>query len=149
MAESPTSEQVKTERPDIQTYIDDNQANLSFDDYIAKALAQVKRDIRDVKGIKWSMVYDEDSLDYFTNTDDEAINKDRLHNVIILLTVAYAFKDYAINRTDEGVWNSVYLAYRADYDRAIEEMKIDVDWDESGEITEGEEEQSTQVSLGR
>ena len=149
MAESPTIEQVKAERTDIQTYVDDNEASLTLDDYIAKALAQVKRDLRDVKGIKWNMVYDSVTADYFLNTDDEAINKDRLHNAIILLTVAYVFKDYSINRQDDGMWNSMFVQYRADYDRAIAEMVIDVDWDESGEVSEGEEYNTTQTFIGR
>ena len=149
MAESPTSAQVTTERPDIQNYIDSNLASLDIDDYIAKALAQVKRDIEDVKGIKWSMIYNETTSDYFLNTDDEAHNKDRIHNVIILLTVAYVFKDYAVTMTDEGTWNSLYINYREDYDRAVKEMKIDVDWNESGEIAEDEELQTTQTFMGR
>jgi hypothetical protein len=149
MAESPTSEQVRAERPDIQNYIDGNDANLDIDDYIARALAQVKRDIEDKKGIKWSMVYNGTTLDYFLDEDDEAHNKDRLHNAIVLLAAAYVFKDYAITRTDDGVWNSMYLSYRSDYDRAIEEMKLSVDWDESGAISEGEEENTTQVFLGQ
>lgn len=149
MAESPTRDQVLIERPDVEEYIVDNPANLDLDDYIGKALAQVKRDVEDVKGIKWSRIYDTTNLLYFLDVDDEAHNKDRVHNLIILLTVAYVFKDYAINRTDEGVWNSMYMSYRGDYDRSLDEVKLSVDWNDSGEITEDEEDQTTQVFQGR
>jgi hypothetical protein len=149
MAESPTRDQILVERPDVQEYVEDNRANLDIDDYIAKALAQVKRDIQDVKGIKWSRIYDATNLIYFLDEDGEAHNKDRVHNLIILLTVAYIFKDYAISRQDDGMWNSMYMGYRADYDRAMDEVKLSVDWDDSGAITECEEEQTTQVFLGR
>ena len=149
MAESPTRDQVLIERSDVETYVEDNPANLSLDDYIAKSLAQVKRDVEDVKGIKWSRIYDTANSIYFKDVDDEAHNKDRVHNLIILLTVAYVFKDYAINRTDEGVWNSMYMSYRGDYDRSLDEVKLSVDWNDSGAITEDEEEQTTQVFMGR
>lgn len=145
MAEKPTTEQLKIERPDIQVYVEGNTANLSLDDYISKALAQVKRDVHDIKGIKWSMVYDLTTNEYFKNTDGDEQNEDRLHNVIILRTVADVFKDYAINRSAEGVWNSMYIAYRADYDLAIEQMKLSVDRDETGTITEDEDNTTTQV----
>jgi hypothetical protein len=149
MAESPTRDQILLERPDIESKIDDNAANLDIDDYISKALAQVKRDIEDVKGIKWAKIYSTTDADYLTDYDGEAHNKDRVHNLIILMTVAYVFKDYAINMTDEGVWNSLYMAYKADYDRALDEVKLSVDWDESGSISECEEEQTTQVFMPR
>lgn len=149
MAESPTREQVLIERSDLETYIEDNPANLDVDDYISKALAQVKRDIEDVKGIKWSRIYNLTDDVYFLDFDDEAHNEDRVLNLVILLTVAYVFKDYAINRTDDAVWNSMYMAYRGDYDRALEEVKLSVDWNDSGAITEDEEEQTTQVFMRR
>lgn len=149
MAESPTREQVLIERPDVEDYIVDNPANLGIDDYISKALAQVKRDVEDVKGIKWPRIYDTANSIYFKDVDDEAHNKDRVHNLIILLTVAYVFKDYAINRTDDAVWNSMYMAYRGDYDRSLDEVKLSVDWNDSGAITEDEEEQTTQVFMSR
>jgi len=149
MAESPTREQVLIERPDLETYIQDNDANLDIDDYVSKALAQVKRDVEDVKGIKWSRVYDTTNSIYFLDADDEAHNKDRIHNLIILLTVAKAFEDFAINRNDDGIINSTYQAYMTRYDRALDEVKLSVDWDDSGEISEGEEEQTTQVFMGR
>ena len=147
MAEKPTTEHVKEERADIETYIIKGDSNLTLSDYIDKSLAQVKRDVRDVKGIKWSMVYDSTAEDYFENTDGEAINKDRLHNAIILLTVAYVFKNYSTNRSDDSTWNLMFQQYMTDYDRAIEEMKIDVDWNESGAITECEENQTTQTFM--
>lgn len=149
MAESPTRDQVLIERSDIEDYVKNNKANLTIDDFIAKSLAQVKRDVQDVKGIKWSRIYNETDQIYFLDFDDEAHNKDRVHNLIILLTVAYVFKDYAVNRTDEAVWNSMYMAYRGDYDRALDEVKLSVDWNDSGAITEDEEEQTTQVFMGR
>jgi hypothetical protein len=154
MAESPTREQVLIERSDVETYIENNEANLSLDDYISKSLAQVKRDIEDVKGIKWARIYNsaDDAPtypDYFLDVDDEAHNKDRVHNLIILLTVAYVFKDYAINRTDDAVWSSMYMAYRGDYDRSLDEVKLSVDWNDSGVITEDEEEQTTQNFMVR
>jgi len=154
MAESPTREQVLIERPDIAKYIEGNEANLDLDDYIAKALAQVKRDVEDVKGIKWARIYNsaDDAPtypDYFLDADDEAHNKDRVHNLIILLTVAYSFKDYAISMTDEAVWNSMYLGYKSDYDRALDEVKLSVDWNDSGAITEDEEKQTTQNFMVR
>lgn len=147
MAESPTNTQVLAERPDVETFIEKNEANLVLSDYVARALAQVKRDIRDRKGIKWSQVYSSAASDYFENTDGEALNRDRLHNAIILMTVAYVFKDYMI--AVDSNYNGLYLEYRADYDRAIDEMKLDVDWDESGGINECEENNTTQVFLCR
>ena len=149
MAESPTRQQVLIERPDLETYIEGNGANLDMDDYISKALAQVKRDVEDVKGIKWSRLYSVDNGAYFLDVDGEAHNEDRIHNLIILLTVAKTFEDYAINRNDDGIINSVYTAYMTRYDRSLDEVKLSVDWNDSGAITEDEEEQTTQVFMGR
>jgi hypothetical protein len=154
MAESPTREQVLIERPDVDTYVEGNGANLTLDDYVAKALAQVKRDVEDVKGIKWSRLYNsaDDAPtypDYFLDADDEAHNKDRIHNLIILLTVAKVFEDYAINRNEDGIINSAYTAYMTRYDRSLDEVKLSVDWNDSGAITEDEEEQTTQIFIGR
>ena len=149
MAESPTREQVLVERPDIESFIERNDANLDIYDYISKALAQVKRDVEDVKGIKWSRVYDTTNLIYFLDADDEAHNQDRIHNLIILLTVAKAFEDFAINRNDDGIINSVYQAYMTRYDRSLDEVKLSVDWDDSGAISECEEEETTQVFMRR
>ena len=149
MAESPTSAQVLVERPDLQSFIDGNEANLTIDDYIAKALAQVKRDIEDVKGIKWSRIYNSVTSDYFLDEDDIAHNQDRMINIVTILTVAYVFKDYAIRRDDTGAWNSMYLAFREDYDKAVQDVKLSVDWDDSGAIVEGEEDNTTQPFLGR
>lgn len=148
MAESPTIEQVKIERPDVQKLVDDNEANLSIDDYIAKALAEVKRMIEDVKGIRWSMVYNETDDRYFLNADGEAQNKDRIENIIILLTISKIFQDYSNGVVDSRWWD-LHLAYQDRYDKSVKDMKISVDWDESGEIVDGEDEQTTQRFMGR
>jgi hypothetical protein len=94
------------------------------------------------------MLYDVANDEYFKNTDDEAKNEDRLHNAIVLLAVGYIFKDYSI-KVAEGNWFDLWLAYRADYDRAVNEMQLSIDRDESGEITDDEERESTQTYLTR
>jgi hypothetical protein len=144
MAETPTRDQVLIERHDIESTIAQNDANLDLDDYISKALAHVKRDLREVKGIKWDMVYDSTNSQYFENTDGDANNDDTIKHMITLVAISFAFKDLSIRVEDSNFWD-LYINYREDYDRALNQAKLDIDWNESGGITEDEDGQTTQV----
>lgn len=146
MAETPTPTYVIEIRPDIESRL---SSKLSLADYLAKALAQVKRDVEDKKGIKWSQVYDSANTAYFDNADSTGRNDDRLKHAIALQTISLIFKDYSINSGDEGKWWGLYEAYRVDYENLIDTMVLDVDLDESGAIDDGEESQTQQVFLGK
>lgn len=143
MAESPTREEILEKRPDLESVMEDNDANLDIDDYISRALTDVKRDLREIKGIKWDMVYDSDEDDYFTDTDGDENNRDSIINMIIMKTISEVFKDFA-TAVEDSRWWDLHIAYRQDYEESIRQAKLDIDRDESGEITDDEENQDTQ-----
>ena len=145
MAATPTDAQVLGIRVDLETYLVDTA---TISDYSARALAQLKRDLEDTRGIKWAQVYVEPS--YLDNTDNTGTNDDRCKYMIALLAVAYVFEDYAIMTEGTGThWWDLYLAYRSDYDTTMKRAKLDVDIDDSGTIEEGEEGRSAQAFMVR
>ena len=135
MAELPTAAELKAVRSDLDQFVGEG---LSLDDQMAQALLYVKRQLEDVRGILWSKVYDSDDDKYFDDADSTGRNRDRLTTAISNMTAAYVFKDYAVTAGDGSRWWELYLAYRADADALIKNAKLDVDRDESGDITDDE-----------
>jgi len=144
MAEKPTIEQVLAIRGDLQKFI---LPPKTFDDYTTRALGQLKRDLDDKRGILWSRIYTSGA--YLDNTDSTGRNEDRCHHMIGLLAVAYAFEDYALQGAAGSQWWDLYLAYRADYDELLKTAKLDVDADDSGSISSGEENVTGQRFLSK
>ena len=144
MAELPTTLSVVSKRPDIEDYT----SNLAV--HMANALAQVKRYLLNNRGIKWSTVYDSGTADdYFADTDDLENNKDQIGEAITLLTIALVFEAYSIKAQDDSQWWNLYQAFRADSESLMDTMKLDIDVDESGGVTEDEEKETGQRFFSR
>ena len=146
MAETPTAAELKAIRSDLDSYTGDG---LKLSDHVAEALKYVKRQLEDVRGILWTQVYDSDNAVYYDDEDANGRNDDRLKNAIGNMTAAYVFKDYAVTAGEGSKWWELYLAFRADADNVIKYAKLDVDLDESGDISTGEEAQAGQSFMTR
>jgi len=133
--ESPTLEEVKAVRQDVEDYVVDNKEVET--DYTPEALKHIKRYLEDKRGILWSQVWDESNSDYFEGTDEVARNRDKIVNAIAHMAVALVFKDWSIKKT-EGVWWDLYVSYRADAEDGLRNALLDVDRDKSGSISEDE-----------
>lgn len=141
MAALPTKDELLQVRSDLTEKLD-NDGALTLEDWMEKALAQVKRDLKNIRAIKWAMVYDSETDDYFVDEDDAANNKDQIHQMIMLLTVSLIYSDYSIDFSDEGKWYAISQDYKQQYVDLMTKAKIEVDWNESGSIDDSEEEQS-------
>ena len=141
MAENPTSAEILKLRRDLQDYVTAIGNGSTIDLYADEANAQIKRDLRDSHGIEWSQVYDDP--DYLLDSDGRANNDDRIKNMIAMLAIAYVFRDYSIAVSDSQ-WFDLYLFYRDEYKTALAQAKLDVDSNDDGTISEGEEQQTTQ-----
>ena len=148
MAENPTSSQVLQKRRDLQDYIQAIGNGATIGKYVTEANAQFKRSLRDIHDIKFSQIYDSDNSIYFVDTDGDANNDDRAKHLIGLLAIAYVFRDYSI-ATAESSWFDLYLHYKSEYDSDFSAARFDVDLNEDGTISEGEERQTTQSFLVR
>ena len=135
MAESPTYLEVIKECAQIEQYIAEEVVML---DYITSALADVKRYLRNIRGIEWATVYNSDTEDYFKDTEDNENNKDQLLKAIRLMTIAIIYKDNAQEAT-ESIWWDLYKEYREEAEQLIYTAKFDIDSDSSGGITSDEE----------
>lgn len=147
MAENPTDAQILALRRDLQDYVDaiGNSATIAL--YADEANAQFKRDLKDSHGIKFSQIYVDP--DYLTDSNGDANNDDRCKNLIALLTIAYVFRDYAIATNGDHSWFDLYQFYEVKYTSAFTKVRLDVDTNEDGEITEGEDAQTQQTFLVR
>lgn len=148
MAENPASSAILALRRDLNNITAQIDNGGTIDTYAGQANAQVKRDLRDVHDIKWSQVYDSDNEIYFVDTDGEANNDDRIKNMIALLCISYVFRDYSI-AVAENAWFELHLHYMEQYQSAMNQARLDVDLDDSGEISEDEERQTTQSFMVR
>ena len=135
MAETPTYFEVIKECAQIEQYIAEEVVML---DYITSALADVKRYLRNIRGIEWATVYNSDTEDYFKDTEDNENNKDQLLKAIRLMTIAIIYKDNAQEAT-ESIWWDLYKEYREEAEQLIYTAKFDIDSDSSGGITSDEE----------
>jgi hypothetical protein len=144
MAATPTSAEVLDIRADLETYLQTNSEGAkTIDDYTARALAQVIRDLEDTRNILWSRIYvDPDYL-------GDGRNEDRSKQMISLLAIAYVFEDYFLRTAGDTYWYDVYLHYFKVYNDLLKKAKLDVDVDDSGTITEDEEGRSGQSFMVR
>ena len=133
MAELPSNQQIKDVRPDVLEFVGKDS---TLKDYAERALAYVKRDLEDVRGIEWSQIYNQEIpiVDYLTPR-----NTDKMNHAIALRAVALVFHDYAVSASDGAQWWDLGNSFRADYDTFLDRAKLDIDLDESGTIEEGEE----------
>lgn len=148
MAENPAGSAILAIRRDLSDFITKIGNGATIEIYADQANAQVKRDLRDTLGIKWAQVYNAATANYFLDTDGDANNKDRIQNMIALLCIAYVFRDYSIKVTDSS-WFDLYVFYEEKYQGAMKQAKLDVDQDENGSISEGEEMATSQSFLVR
>lgn len=140
MAEKPTEAAVLLLRADLKSFIDSIERQ-SLDNFIDLALAQLKRDLEDKKGLEWNKLYDSDSAAYLSTR-----NQDKLQHMIGLLTISLVFRDYGTAR-EGGVsgWLDLADRFKADYDDALTNARLDIDEDEDGAIdTDTEEMLSSQ-----
>lgn len=137
MAELPTLDELYAEKSGLKEISDNNSRTLS--DYQNIALAQVKRDLEDIRDILWSRVYDSTNSIYYTDADGNARNEDRIKKLINLATIASVYEDYAVRVEDSGFWD-LHVAYHEKYMRLMTVAKIDVDRNDDGTIDEAEEE---------
>ena len=142
----PSTASITTVRNDIADYL---PTGVTVDDFAALALLDVKRRLEDKRDILWTWVYDTTEDEYFDNTDSTGRNEDRLQQVIRLLTIAYIFKDYSIKVPADGLWWALFEDFEKRAFDMLMDAKLDVDRDESGAITEGEESELGQVFLTR
>ena len=144
MAEKPTTAQVEKYRQDISNFVGDKAVS----DYITLATAQTWRDMLNKRSIKRVWVWDTTNTIYFLDTDGVGNNEDQMHDMIILLTIAFIYQAWA-QKTQDAQWWDLYTAYRTEYDNALSFAKLDVDKNESGEITADEEATTGQVFFTR
>jgi hypothetical protein len=142
----PTDDEIKAVRFDIDgdPFLDQGK---TLQEYAASALAEFKNDIEDVRGFKFTQVFDETADEYFSDTDDYTRNLNKIRKDILCnLTIALVFRDFMIAASDdvESRWFNLYTFYRSEYDNALKISQLDVDIDESGTITEDEERTSGQ-----
>ena len=145
MAETPTHSEVVNEAAHIEKYVPTEVEMLEF---VTRALADVKRYLRNNRGINWSQVYDSASGDYFEDTDGNANNKDQLLKAIRLSTVSIIYKDNA-QESQDSIWWDMYKEYRAEAEILLDNAKLDVDSNDDGEISDGEENATRQKFFGR
>ncbi|OQY16382.1 MAG: hypothetical protein B6I36_10325 [Desulfobacteraceae bacterium 4572_35.1] len=132
----PTSDELLAYRTDLSNYLASGQ---SLDNVMATALLEVKRYLEDKRNVMWAMVFDTIGDAYWDNEDSTGRNKDRIQKAIILYTIAIIFRDYSITVGD-GAWWELYLSYRADAENTLKDARLDVDRDESGDISNSEAE---------
>lgn len=145
MAETPTTSAVIAERPSIGDKVPDGSTLAAF---INRALADVKRFVRNVRGVEWSTIYDATAGEYLKDTDGNANNQDQLEKAITLMAIGLVYKEYSQTVNDSQWWD-LYIAYREDAETLLKEAKLDIDRDESGAIDAGEEKAATQTFLSR
>ncbi len=136
----PTQVEIQAVRADLDNYI---STNLVLSHYTASALSQFKMDLEDKRGIKFGQIFDTTNDLYFLDTDDEARNDDKCIHMLCLLTISKVFRDYAIGKEDSQWWD-LANDYEIRYDERLKITQLDIDLDESGAISEDEEQTSGQ-----
>lgn len=143
--ETPTYADVVKECSTIEEYL---AGQTSLSDYSYQALADVKRYLRNQRGIEWSTVYDATNDIYFVDTEGNANNKDNLIKAISLMTVALIFKANAQEATD-SMWWDLHKEYKGEALKLLDTAKLDIDYSEDGTISDNEEEATSQVFFKR
>ena len=148
--DTPTSAEIVIEYAKVEQYI---STEVTIDDYIDRGLADVKRYLLNTRGVQWSMVFDSDTAEYLTDTDGNANNDDQLKKAISLMTIAAVYKDNAqranVQQSNDSFFWGLYSEFRSEAETLLDVAKLDIDTDESGTITEGEERTTSQVFFSR
>lgn len=139
--ETPNYSDIVQECATIEQYITDD---VSMQAHINYALAEVKRYLRNMRGVEWSTVYDVANEEYFKDTDDNENNKDNILKAIRLMTIALIYKANA-QEARESIWWDLYKEYLIEANTLMDNAKLDIDFNKSGEIEDAEEEYSGQV----
>ena len=126
----PTTDQILEERADLEKMTDSN--NKTLDEYSDQALASIKRDLEDERDIKFDMVFNSDTDEYFVDEDGDARNDDRIKKMITLFIVSLVFKDFS-NDVEDGYW-LIHRAYNDEYMRLMTTAKLDIDRNEDGTV---------------
>jgi len=142
----PSEASITTIRNDIADYL---ATGVDIADYGALALAEVKRYLEDRRDIMWVMVFDTTGDAYWDNDDSTGRNQDRIQQVLRLLTIAYIFKDYSIKVPADGLWWALFEDFETRALDLLQNARLDVDRDESGEISSDEESEDGQIFLRR
>lgn len=145
MSEVPTYPEVVRECAQIEQYVSDP---VRMDEYVERALDDVRQYLRNILGIEWATVYDSDNAEYFADTDGNTNNQTQLLKIIRLMTIAIIYKDNAQGVSDSPWWE-MYEAYKVEATQLMDSAKFDIDANEDGEISEDEETQTTQTFFQR
>ena len=143
MAETPTAADIITARASISDYL---LEGVSLDDFIAIALADVKRYMRNIRGIEWIQV--SDGTDYYPDASGDANNDDQLKKAITLTAISLVYKEYS-QTVNESQWWDLYLAYKDEAETLLQTAKLDVDQNKDGVINADEEQTKTQTFMAR
>ena len=141
----PTEQEVLDIRHDLLEYLADDD----LDTLSTRALAKVKIDLEDQRGVLWSQVWDTTNSKYFVGYDENTRNDDKIPRMIAYLAVSMTFRDYSIQNADEDNWWGLAEYYMEQYEKMMLQAKLDVDSDDDGSISEDEDAQTGQVFMHR
>jgi len=142
----PTDAEILEIRPDLLDYLS-SESDLQAE--AVRAIKQVKIDLEDQRGVLWSRVFDADTGLYLTSSDGLTRNDEKIPRMIAIYVVYMVFRDYAINMGGESQWFVVANEFLVDYEKLMLHGKLDIDYDDSGAITEDEDAETGQTFMRR
>jgi hypothetical protein len=145
----PTTAEVQAIRGDVENYL---TGTYTLADYTAAALAQFKLDCEDKRGFKFSQVFSTTDDAYLVDTSSDTRNLRKIRqDLLCYLTVSKVFRDYAIATAEEtdSRWWDLSNEYESRYEDRLKIARLDIDVDEDGSISEGEEQTSGQKFMVR
>jgi len=140
----PTEAELLQIRSDLASYLPTGK---TLTNYMAYALAEVKRALEDQRGVTWPQVFNSTADAYLVGDDGIARNADRIKQAVKAFTAALLFRDYAIDSKDDGKWWAIYQEFWGMGMALVKDSRLDIDTDESGVIDESEEHQIGQAFL--